>query len=308
MTTVAPTPISLRARLMRQAARWLIRTTLCSSAPAARRRMLLDKIGMASHLPSPPGTQINATTFRGVAGEWVRNRCVTPQRTVLYFHGGGYLVGSAAIYRDLTSRIARSWQAQVAFIEYRLAPENRFPAATDDVLAAYRALLEQGIAADSIVLAGDSAGGGLVMACALQIRDAGLPPPAALVMFSPWVDLTLSGDSAQGDRADDMLTAPTLRAAVQDYLGETDSRHPLASPLFADLRGLPRTLIQATDTEILADDARRLHAALTAAGTASQLRIWPNLFHVWQIFAGKMPESTAALNEVLAFLDRDTPE
>lgn len=308
MTSSPRSAISIRARLMRKSARWLIRTTLCSSAPVPRRRSLLNKIGLASRLPLPLGTRVEATTFRGVAGEWVRNTCVTPQRTVLYFHGGGYLVGSAAMYRDITSRLARSWQAQVAFIDYRLAPENTFPAATDDVLEAYRALLEQGIAADSIVLAGDSAGGGLAMACALQARDAGLPPPAAVVLFSPWIDLTISGDTARGDSRDDMLTAPALRAAAKDYLGDAAATSPLASPLFADLRGLPRVLIQATDTEILADDARRLHAALTAAGTPSQLDIWPNLFHVWQIFAGKMPESDAALAEAMAFLENRTPE
>lgn len=294
---------SLRARLMRLAARHVIGSILTSAQPAAVRRARLERVGAMSRLPLPFGTRIEATTLRGVPAEWLSNSCVAPTRTVLYLHGGGYIVGSPRMYRDLTSRIAQSWQARVAVVDYRLAPEHRFPAATDDCLNAYRSLLEQGIAPANIVIAGDSAGGGLTLATAINIREAGLPQPAALVLFSPWLDLTVDSESARTITDDAMLTVPALRAAGLDYVGDQDPRTPLASPLFAKLQGLPPMLIQVADREILLDDARRLDQRAREAGVAATLQIWPGLFHVWQLFAGKLPEAARALSQAAAFLE-----
>jgi epsilon-lactone hydrolase len=302
MTTASR--LSLRSHLVRLAVRWLVAPALDTSRPLDLRRKRLERSAQLTRLPLPPCTRIEPATFRGVPGEWVRNTRHPQRRTVLYLHGGGYQVGSPAIYREFAAHLARAWQAQVALIDYRLAPEHPYPAATDDVHAAYQSLLEQGIAADALVVAGDSAGGGLTLACALEARDAGLALPGALVLFSPWVDLTISGRSALERDHDDLLGTEHLRVAAADYLAGAAPRTPLAAPLFADLHGLPPTLIQATDNEILCDDARRLADALHAAGTPAQLRLWPQLWHVWQIFAGKLPEADAALAEALAFIEQ----
>ncbi|SFF63159.1 Acetyl esterase/lipase [Fontimonas thermophila] len=295
---------SLRSHLLRLAVRWLIAPTVNGDAPVARRRQRLERIARLSRLPLPPCTRIESTTLRGVPADWVRNPRVGHPRTVLYFHGGAYALGSPQVYREFAAHLARAWQAAVALVDYRLAPEHPYPAAAKDALNAYQALLEQGIPAQTIVIAGDSAGGGLTLACALQARDGGLPLPAALVLFSPWVDLAVGGESARRMGRDDMLDAQRLRAAGADYLAGAPADTPLASPLFADLRGLPRTLTVVTDHEILYDDAVRLHDALIKSGSPSELRVYQGLWHVWPLFAGKLPEADAALADAAAFLAR----
>lgn len=300
---------SIRARAMNHAVRWLVRPILCGTAPVASRRRQLERVVRLTQLPPPLRTRIEATTLRGVPAEWISNSCIKPVRTVLYFHGGAYIVGSPATHRQLTTRLAVRWRARVASVDYRLAPEHPLPAATDDALSAYRALLEQGVDPAELVVAGDSAGGGLSMACLLQVRDAGLPLPAAAVLFSPWVDLSVSGQSARTLMdADAMLDPERLRAAADDYVGDAMPSSALASPLNADLHGLPPILIQASDSEVLRDDARRLLDALHAAGSPATLQLWPQMHHVWQLFAGLVPEADAAIADAAAFLDRDTAE
>lgn len=295
--------LSLRSHLFRQAVRWLIMPCMSGLSPVAQRRARLERTIRWTSLPLPICTQVEKATFRGVPGEWVRQPRIKAQRTVLYLHGGAYLVGSPNVYREYAAQLARQWRAQVAVIDYRLAPEHPFPAAVDDATAAYQSLLESGIAASDIVVAGDSAGGGLSMACVLKARDLGLPMPAAVVVVAPWVDLTVSGESMSKGR-DDMLATERIKAAAADYLGGAAPTTPLASPLHADLRGLPRTLIQVTDTEILYSDSIRLDEALRAASVACELRVWKGLWHVWPLFAGKLPEADAAVREAAEFLDR----
>lgn len=271
-----------------------------------RRRALL-RVAALTRLPLVPRIKLSADTLRGVPVEWSASTQQPAQRVLLYFHGGAYLVGAPSVYRGLAARLALWAQARVVAVDYRLAPEHPFPAATNDALDAYRGLLERGVAARDIVLAGDSAGGGLTLACALQIRDAGLPMPAGLVLLSPWTDLTLGGASITDNARSEILLDPAmLREAVADYLGAQDPRQPLASPLFADLRGLPPMLVQVADGEVLHDDARRLVARVEAAGGHAELSVAPGMWHVWQIFAGKMPEADAALHEVAGFIVRHT--
>lgn len=269
------------------------------------RRRALMHVAALTRLPLVPGIKLSADTLRGVPVEWsVAARQQAP-RVVLYFHGGAYLVGAPSAYRGLSARLALWAQARVAAVDYRLAPEHPFPAATNDALDAYRGLLERGIAASDVVLAGDSAGGGLALACALQIRDAGLPMPAGLVLLSPWTDLTLGGESMTRNAGREILLDPAmLLDAASDYLGAQDARQPLASPLFADLRDLPPMLIQVADGEVLEDDARRLAERVEAAGGHVELSVAPGMWHVWQIFAGKMPEADTALQEVARFAVR----
>lgn len=300
------TTLSLRSHLLRRVVRWLIAPTVSGHAPVTSRRRQLERLTKLSRLPFPAGSQIEATRFGGVPGLWLRNTRAGQKRTVLYLHGGAYAVGSTEVYREFNAHLAHALQAQVAAIDYRLSPEHPYPAAVDDAFAAYQALLQQGLAPSELVVAGDSAGGNLTLALVLRVRDAGLPLPSKLVLLSPWTDMTVSGRSAADKPRDDMLITASIRKSAQDYLAGTDAKSPLVSPIFADLRGLPPTLIQVTDTEILLDDARRLAEGLRKAQVATELRVWPDLWHVWPLFAGKMPESDAAVAEVAAFLDRKT--
>lgn len=227
---------------------------------------------------------------------------------VLYFHGGGYVLGSAATGVALAAGLAVRAGGRGISVGYRLAPEHPFPAAVEDALAAYRALLDDGVPPSRIAFAGDSAGGGLAVAALIAARDAGLPLPSAAVAFSPWTDLTLAGASITGRAHDDLiLTADILVHAAADYLGSADPRSALASPgLTADLGGLPPLLIQVGSHEILLDDAIALAARAAAFDVPVDLQIGPGLPHVFQRFAGtgRLDQADAAMDAAGDFLRR----
>ena len=239
----------------------------------------------------------------GTRGEWVvADR--SDQGVVLYIHGGGYVAGSAATYRPLTAGLARGARRRVLAMEYRLAPEHRFPAALDDAVAAYRWLLAQGAAPRSVALAGDSAGGGLVLAVLLRLREAGLPLPNSAVCFSPWADLAGTGHSVQAnDGRCAMLRSENIAAFARAYLGEASPLNPHASPVFGDLGGLPPTLLQVASSELLLDDACRVHDKVRAAGGVSRLEVVDGVFHGWQMLDGLMPEAGLALQQAAAFMN-----
>lgn len=223
--------------------------------------------------------------------------------TLLYLHGGAYISGSAQGYRVLAAELARATGVTAHVLDYRLAPEHHFPAAIDDAVGAYAALLEAGFAAERIVLAGDSAGGGLVMATLLALREIGMPQPAAALAISPWADLTCQSESITSKAADDpALTGEGLRIAAGLYLSGADAMHPLASPACADLSGLPPLLVQVGSAEILLDDALELAAAAGRANTPIRLEIWPDMPHVWHAFAFMLPEGRKAIETAGAFL------
>lgn len=300
--TTLPASNSIRARLLRLSTRWLIAPILRSGDAPEQQRRKLERTAKLSQLLMPAGTQITQKPLGGRPTEWVENLLKGVQGHLLYFHGGAYVIGSPQTHRNLTVHLAKRCSLRVAAVDYRLAPEHPFPAATDDALAAYRALLDQGVPAKQIILGGDSAGGGLALACAIAIRDAGLPLPAGLICISPWADLSLSGESMTRQRQTEiMLTPEVLADAAAVYLGKTSAQHPLASPLFADLHGLPPLLIQVADAEILYSDATRLAAAAKKQGVNTTLQIAPGLWHDWQLFAGQMPEADAALKLIAQF-------
>jgi acetyl esterase/lipase len=267
------------------------------------RRQRLDATGAS--VPLLEGTQSEAAEAGGVPAEWVWNGGERPSSPViLYTHGGAYTSGSLVSHRPYVARLAHAAGAAVLHIDYRLGPEHPFPAAVDDALTAYRWLLAEGTDPSRLAVAGDSAGGGLALALLVALRDAGDPLPAAATLFSPWTDLTLSGDSAESRNAVDvMLTKEELRIEATNYLGGADARDPLASPVFADLSGLPPLLLEVGDPEVLLDDSTRVAERATAAGTEVDLRVWPEVFHVWIAAAGLMPEADAAMAEVVAWLD-----
>lgn len=269
------------------------------SAPIAERRAAVEQ-GFI-FFPTAEGTSIEEVDAGGVPGEWVAAPGASGSSTILYLHGGAYTICSPRTHRSITSGLSARTGARVLAADYRLAPENPFPAAVDDALAAYRFLLENG--SSPVVVAGDSAGGGLTIALLVAARDAGLPLPAAAAVISPWVDLELTGASMD-DKADvdPMINRERLKESADAYLAGADARTPLASPLYADLTGLPPLFIHVGERETLLDDASRLEEAATRAGVDVTLEVEEDMIHIWHIFAGLAPEGDAGLDRVSAFL------
>ncbi|AET88119.1 Alpha/beta hydrolase fold-3 domain protein [Burkholderia sp. YI23] len=239
-------------------------------------------------------------------GEWL-SPATRASATILYLHGGGYYFCSPRSHRAITFGLATRAHASVVSLDYRLAPEHRFPAALDDSVAAYRRLLADGVPAQSIVIAGDSAGGGLALATLLALRDAADPLPAAAVLFSPWTDLTCAGESMRfNEGRDPMYHASVFPRVAAQYLGGADARDPYASPLFGDFTGLPPLMIHVGDTELLLDDSTRVATKARAAGVRVDMQTWRDVPHIFQIWAPFMPEARESLTRAAAFIDAAT--
>jgi acetyl esterase/lipase len=244
----------------------------------------------------------------GVDAEWIAAPGANADRVILYLHGGGYVIGSINTHRAMVSRIARASNARALAIDYRLAPEHPFPAAVEDATAAYRWLLAQGYKPGKIVIAGDSAGGGLTIVLLLAIRDAGLPMPAGAVPISPWTDLEGTGESVHTRAARDvMVNMENLTSSAKQYYGTHDPKDPLVSPVHGNFRGLPPMLIQVGDAEILLDDATRVAKSAKAAGVDVELEVWDEMPHVWHVFAKLLPEGQQAIDKIGKFVIARTP-
>ena len=243
----------------------------------------------------------------GVTAEWVTAEGAPESRVVLYLHGGGYIIGSTRTHRPLMAELSRASSARVLGLDYRLAPEHPFPAPIEDAVAAYRWLLNEGYDPARIAVAGDSAGGGLTVAALVQIRYVGLPMPGAAVCISPWVDMEGLGESMETRAdADPMVGKEGLLLSAKTYLGGSDPRAPLAAPLYADLRGLPPTLIQVGDAEVLLDDSTRLAGIAREAGVHVEMDVWDDMIHVWHLFAPILPEGRQALSQAGEFIKKHT--
>jgi len=253
--------------------------------------------------PTPPDVKVERVNAPVAPAEWLRPPSAAPGRVVLYLHGGGYVIGSPRSHRHLAAAIAGAAGASALLLDYRLAPEHPFPAAVEDATAAYRWLLDQATAPERIVIAGDSAGGGLTVATLLALREARVPLPAGGVCISPWVDLTCSGASYDTKAAADPIVR---RAGVEEmaraYLGATPPRTPLASPLFADLRGLPPLLIHVGSDEVLLDDAVQLAERAKAASVDATLEIYDRMIHVWHWFLPMLDEAQTAVEAIGRFV------
>lgn len=287
---------TIRARLLNFFLRHTVKRRLAAaSTPYDVRRVFNSALSIA-----PRGVVYTPATLGGVPGEWVEARDTPAKGTLLYVHGGGYVAMSPRTHRAVTGAFARRG-FRVFAVDYRLAPEHAFPAALDDATAAWLAL--RGSAQGPAYVAGDSAGGGLTLALLLNLRDKGAPAPDAACAFSPWTDLAITGDSMKSNaERDPMLVSDGIETIADAYLAGTDSRNPLASPLYGDYAGLPPLMIQVGDTEILLDDARRAAERARAAGVAVDLQVFPDMPHVWQFANRLTPEARRAMDNAAGFL------
>ncbi|HEV8278493.1 MAG TPA: alpha/beta hydrolase [Streptosporangiaceae bacterium] len=259
-----------------------------------QRRQLRE---LASAQPLPAGVTVTAAALGGVPTAEITVDGIEPRHVVLYFHGGVYVMGDAFQAADLASQVGRRTRAKVISVDYQLAPEHPYPAAVDDALAAYQALLRGGTAPSDIAFAGESAGGGLAVATLVNARDHGLPLPAAAFAMSPYADLTLAGATMETKReSDPLLSRELFQPRVTDYAAGQDAALGLISPIFADLSGLPPLIIQAGTHEVLLDDAIRLARQAATADVEVTLDITPRVPHVFQAYYPILDEAAAALD------------
>jgi monoterpene epsilon-lactone hydrolase len=248
-------------------------------------QMRLDADARSKAFGLPADVTVQPVTANGVKSEWTSTPDADPSSAILYLHGGGYVICSLESHRHLVAEVGRAAGTRTLAIDYRLAPEHPFPAPVEDTVAAYRYLLDSGLKPNRIALAGDSAGGGLVVGALLAIREAGLPLPACGWCISPWVDMQALGASFV-DRAatDPTVQKATIQMMAQWYLGDADPRHPHAAPIYGDLRGLPPLLIQVGAAETLLDDSILLARTAGIADVVVDLQIWPEMIHIWHIY------------------------
>jgi epsilon-lactone hydrolase len=265
-----------------------------------QRRLLRE---LTSAQPLPAEVTVTAAALGGVPTAEITIDAIQPRHVVLYFHSGVYVLGDAVGAAGLASQVGRRTRAKVISVDYRLAPEHPYPAAVDDALAAYQALLHDGTAPSDIAFAGESAGGGLAVATLVNARDHGLPLPAAALVMSPYADLTLAGTTMQTKGEVDLLMSrEALQSRVSDYTAGQDPTLGLISPIFADLSGLPPLIIQAGTYEVLLDDAVRLARQAATADVEVTLDITPRVPHVFQTFYPILDEAAAALDRAGQFL------
>ena len=245
------------------------------------------------------------TDINGIPAEWITPPLVNDGRSVLYLHGGYFISGSIESHRHLAGNIAQAAQAKALIIAYRLAPEHRFPASVEDVVTAYEWMLNQGSEPKQIYLAGDSAGGVLVLSCLLALKERSLPLPAGGVCLSPALDMTFSGDSWVKNVKKDLIVNPYTAEKLQSiYLGDVDPRNPLASPLFGNLQSLPPLLIQVGSDEILLSDSISFTDRARQAGVDITVEVWPGMQHVWQYAASLLPEGRKAIERIGEFIQQ----
>lgn len=279
----------------------LVKEVETTNTPLEIQRQVWETEAAQTQLPT--GTTLTPLSANGVPCEYVSNPEADPTRVVVHLHGGGFNSGLSRTHRDLAARLSLATHTPVLLVDYRLAPEHPFPAAIEDVVKVCRWLLANGQGPSRMAMSGDSAGGGLVVSALLSLRDDQEPLPAAAVLLSPWLDLALSGETITSRAAlDPIVSLAGLRTAAQYYLGDDDPTTPLASPIYADLSGLPPLLIQVGEHELLLSDSLRLADKAKAAGVEVQLEVWPEMWHVWHSWAASLPEAQEALQRIGDFV------
>ncbi|MCU4424522.1 alpha/beta hydrolase [Acinetobacter sp. WU_MDCI_Abxb74] len=292
---------------MKQLLAWTIRTTLrpalSPKIPVKLQRFCSD--AASAIVRGPRGYKTQKQSIAQVPTLHILPKSTKNGLGILYLHGGGYVVGSSKSHSKLAAQIGHAAQAQVWLPEYRLAPEHPSPAALEDVISVYKALLAQGQNPKKLVIAGDSAGGGLSLSTAIAIRDSGLPLPAALVLLSPWIDLSLSGKTMKTHATQDaMLSESWLSWCAKNYCGQKPATDPSCSPLYADLTGLPPVLIHVGTEEVLLDDAKRLAEQTGKYGIPMSFKVYDQVGHVFQFHAGILKESDDSIEHIGQFIHK----
>ncbi|MBN1664481.1 MAG: alpha/beta hydrolase [Deltaproteobacteria bacterium] len=271
-----------------------------SGLPVEERRKQMDDRAAGMHLPR--GFTVEGIDADGVQAEWVNLEGAPADRVLLYLHGGGYVVGSLVSHRQMIAYISRAAGASALSLAYRLAPEHPFPAAVEDAVTGYRWLIKQGFKPEKIAIAGDSAGGGLTMATLIKLRDSGDPLPACGICLSPWADLTGSSETYRTKaETDPMITVDGIQEMADMYLNGEDAKTPLASPVFADLTGLPPLLILVGSEEVLLDDSVELDRKAKTCGVDCTLQVWNDMIHVWPMFSPILQEGKDAIDRIGKF-------
>ncbi|WP_066305010.1 alpha/beta hydrolase [Bacillus sp. FJAT-29814] len=256
---------------------------------------------LSAFTPVAPDVKVEKVTVEGIPAEWLTAPNAKEDRVFLYLHGGAYIMGSCNTHRFLASKLSRSTATRVLLPEYRLAPENPYPSAVEDALIAYRWLVNSGVSPKNIVIGGDSAGGGLALSTLLSLKEAGDQLPALAVLLSPWTDLAGTGESMETRKdADPWLKPEASRATPVLYIRDLDPCYPHVSPIYADLSGLPPMLVHVGNDEILLDDSVRLVDRSRAAGVEASLKIWEDMWHVFQTF--NIPEGQKSIDEIGEFV------
>jgi acetyl esterase/lipase len=288
---------SIRSRIVRKVTGLYLKSVNSNTADVQRMRRKWH--AFAKLLSVARGVRRDATVINGLPAEWLVPAGADNSKVLLYFHGGAYLMGSCATHRQLVSHIAVAAGVKALLPEYRLAPEHRFPAAVDDAVGIYQALLSDGFLPHNIAVAGDSAGGGLTMAMLITLRDRALPLPAFAALLSPWLDMTGTGESMRTRAQHDPWFRPTDLGIVTGYYCEPEQlRDPRVSPVYADLSGLPPLYVQVGEDEILLSDSERAAGKIRATGGEVELEVWPGMWHVFQAFVHQVPEAKKAIQRL----------
>jgi monoterpene epsilon-lactone hydrolase len=292
---------SLRSRFCRLLIKYLVAKKFNPNKTIDEIRRGAESLTKLTGFPSQ--TRVEKIQLNNISAEWVFANEAREDRAILYLHGGGYNFCSPNTHRALSAYISMASRAKVLLLDYHLAPEHRFPAALEDATLTYRWLLKNGFSDKNIALAGDSAGGGLAIATSVSLRDDGNPPPSSIACISPWTDLTMSGDSIKSHAViDPMLNLQSMILMASNYIGENDPRHPLISPIYANLHGIPPTLIHVGSDEMLLDDSRRMAEKAKGAGVDVTLKIYDKMWHVWHLNAKLMPEAKNAVKEFGSYI------
>lgn len=302
---------SIQARIFNPIVRLLVKRHYWGAdeyALARRARKVFGSPKVVSWIAART-VKITAAEVIGIRGEWVEPKTAASEGLILYIHGGGFVACSPASHRPITAALARATKMKVLSVHYRRAPEHRFPAAFEDVYTAYRWLAGK-TEPKRIAVAGESAGGGLTLSLLLRLRDEGLPMPACAVCFSPWTDMTGSGESVLANAETCHMFYPeNVVQFARAYLSnESEVTDVLASPVFADFHGFPPVLFQISSTEALVDDSRRVHKKILAAGGSSTLEVYDGIFHGWQMAAGLIPEADQAIRSAAEFIQKRTSD
>lgn len=295
---------SIRSHLFR----FLMKSMANWNLPLDALRAKIEKSASSAKVPKGVGVRpVQVGTDKRVRAEWLEPVHLSRDKTMLYLHGGGYVMCSCATHRAFAARLAEACDIRVLLLDYRLAPEHPFPAALEDSLDAYRWLREQGVSPTNIIIAGDSAGGGLALSTLISLRDNGAPLPSMAICLSPWTDLACTGESLRANAKVDPWGTMDSLAIGAHYVGTNEARHPLISPLYADLHGLPATLIHAGSDDILLSDSTRFADRAKAAGVDVTLKIWDRMWHGFQLFAPLMPEANLAIEDIARYVRLQSP-